>query len=82
MGELMPIYEVRMPSQRGAMMVRVIALNETDARESAVHWFTEEPDGPRDTIDGEVMVQPVSNDPPPFWATDEVKALWAARDSR
>lgn len=68
------VVEVRLPSARGNMMVRVVAPSIERAVEGAVYWFTRDPEGELDIIDGNVTVSDVTADPSrvPMWrVTDD-----------
>lgn len=68
------IYEVRMPAAAGAMMARVEAPSRERAEEGARYWFEVDPEGPRDTIDGEVTVEEVTHmrdERPPMWVVED-----------
>lgn len=64
-------YDIRMPSDLGAMMVRVAARSPEAAVRSAVWWFAMDPEGPVDTLSGDVTISYTAEDLPAFWTVED-----------
>ena len=63
-----PLYEVRLPSPKGAMVTRVTAHDASHAEEAALHWFLDEL---RDELNGPVTVTDVTDVEPPEPAAED-----------
>ncbi len=66
------VYEVYLPSENGNTTTRVAATGPTRAKQAAIYWFTEDPDGELDHINGAVTVTDVTESGlPPYWTVED-----------